>query len=87
LKSTHVLPKGRIAFLIRYESLWVRWRTPFIPSLERQRQADLYEFEGTLVFIQSKILSQQNKQKLAKSVTPFQCGQIRIRVTFFPFHL
>ena len=48
------------------------WRTPLIPALGKQRQADLYEFEVSLVYkswfrerLQShrEPLSQKNKNK------------------------
>ena len=32
------------------QARWWRWRRPLIPALGRQRQADLYEFEASLVF-------------------------------------
>jgi hypothetical protein len=33
--------------------IWVWWHTPWIPSLRKQRQEDLCEFETSLVYIMS----------------------------------
>ena len=64
--------KGKGNFL--KEGIWAWWLTPLIPALGRQRQADLYEFQASLVYtvnsrlhsvyIEKPCLEKENKRNI-----------------------
>jgi hypothetical protein len=41
---------------------WTKWCMPLIPSLKRQKQADLCEFKNSLVYIVRSCLKKQTKK-------------------------